>query len=66
MEDVSFDQRIRLCNLYQWNDLSGLIVEFVCELLIVGNQVCDVHITVVLFNKRIFSDLIAGLESASL
>lgn len=40
--------------------LSGFDVELVCQFFVVGNEMSDVDIAVVLFTECIFADLISG------
>lgn len=56
---MSFYQQMVIHSSYQGNHLGRLIVELMSKLLVVGDKVCDVHVAVVLFDERIFSNLIA-------
>ena len=44
---------------YQRDDVCGLGREFVGQLFVVGNQVCDVNIAVILLYERILAELIS-------
>lgn len=43
---------------YQRDDVCRLRSEFVRQLLVVGNQVCDVNVAVILLHERILAELI--------
>lgn len=45
-------------SVYEWYDVRRLRSELVCQLLVVGDQMRNIHVAVVLLDKNVFADLI--------
>lgn len=44
---------------HNWDEIAGFVVQSVCQLLIVRNQVGNVDVAVVLLGQHIFADLVS-------
>ncbi len=44
---------------YQWNGIRGLSLKFVGQFFVVGDEMGDVNVAVVLFHQDVLSDLVS-------